>query len=138
MHSPKIYKQTETTKLQNCLSFLFLIPYYETMRNIISPHKKTRMISIQTIQNKWESNLSKSRKDNENVISETYHTQNIFLKTYNINIILAFLWKPIQDISPTLFDHISHTIFEDKIHNPMFTIIDNHSIDTKRLKCFGV
>jgi hypothetical protein len=96
------------------------------------------MVSIQNIQNKWEYNLSKPRKDNQNVIFETYHTQNILLKTYNINIILVFLWKHIQNISPTLFDHISHTIFEDKIHNPMFAIIDNHSTNTKRLKCFVV
>jgi hypothetical protein len=51
------------------------------------------------------------------------------------NIILVFLWKPKQNLSLALFDHVSHTIFEVKIQYPLFVFIDRHSIDSKQLKC---
>jgi hypothetical protein len=35
-------------------------------------------------------------------------------------------------MSPTLFDHVSHTIFEAKTHNPSSVVIDKHSIDSKQ------
>jgi hypothetical protein len=35
-------------------------------------------------------------------------------------------------MSPTLFDHVSHTIFEVKTHNPSSVVIDKYSIDSKR------
>jgi len=50
---------------------------------------------------------------------------------YDINIISVFLWKPKQNITLALFDHVSHTIYEAKTHNPSFVVIDNCSTDSK-------
>ncbi len=36
-----------------------------------------------------------------------------------------------QNISPTLFDHVSHTIFDEKIHDPSFAIKDNCLTNSK-------
>jgi hypothetical protein len=73
-----------------------------------------------------------------NIVTKTYHTQNIVPETYDKNIVSVFLWKPRQNISLALFDHVSHTIFEDKTHNPSFVVVDNHSTNSKWLKCFVV
>jgi hypothetical protein len=37
-------------------------------------------------------------------------------------------------MSLTLFNHVSHTIFEVKIPNPSHVVIDKHSIDSSDLR----